>query len=104
LTPTAAGESEEQLSQMEHAFAVEAAKRNKQDKNRGKNFQQKSKTQRGNRNVRTSTGDQKPDEKDSGRRRRGNQDKNLKPPKPPKKPPVTPTTPPEPPKKKDGDA
>jgi RHS repeat-associated protein len=76
---------------------TEAAKRNKQDRNRDKNDSQKSQTQRGNRNVRTSDGGTRADRKASGETRRGNQDGNLKPPKPPNKPPVAPPAPPAPP-------
>ena len=55
------------------------AKRNKQDRNAGKNAEQKSKTQRGGRNVGTTGGKTKADEKQNGDRRRGNQDDKLKP-------------------------
>jgi RHS repeat-associated protein len=101
VTPAPAGDPHE-VSYMRalNRQAEEAAKRNKQQRNAGRNARQKSKTQRGNRNVRTSDGGTKADQKADGNRRRGNQDKVLKPPKAPK-PTPTPTPTPKPPKSDD---
>lgn len=72
---------------------TEAAQRTRRDKNAGKNPNQRSRTQRGDRNVKTTKGGTPADEKDAGTRRRGNQDgRPPKPPKPPK-PPAAPERP-----------